>query len=107
MDMWGGIVSDYIKDMSTKEFWDFLPNGGGKKDPYWADVYNRVIGEDPGLPCPIMCEWKEMLDLKKKQVGDSPLMDYYYRLFEEGYIKDNPENEYRKQYLEMKEKGNE
>jgi len=104
MDMWGGIISDYIKDMTTEEFWEFIPNGGGKKDPYWADVYNRVIGEDPGLPCPIMCEWKAMLDLKSNQVGDSLLLQYYYKLFDEGFIVDNPNNKYRKQYTAMKER---
>ena len=90
--------------MTTEEFWEFIPNGGGKKDPYWADVYNRVIGEDPGLPCPIMCEWKAMLDLKSNQVGDSLLLQYYYKLFDEGFIVDNPNNKYRKQYTAMKER---
>ncbi len=102
MDMWGGLVSDYTADMSTEEFWNFIPNGGGKEDPYFADVYNRVIGEDPGLPCPIMCEWPAMLDEKKKQVGESPLLDKYFRLFEDGFVKDNPDNEHRIKYLEIK-----
>ena len=62
-DMWGGLIGDFIKNMSTEEFWNFLPNGGGKRDPYWADVYNRVLRKDPGLPCPIMCEWPEMIKL--------------------------------------------
>jgi len=100
-DMWGAIVGDYIDEMSTKEFWEFIPNGGGKEDPYWADVYNRVLLEDPGLPCPIMCEWPEMIARKKLEVGDSILMRKYEALAEEGYINDNPENEHRKKYLSL------
>jgi hypothetical protein len=101
MDMWGGIVGDYVKDMTTKEFWEFIPNGNGKTDPYWADVYNRVLREDPGMPCPIMCEWPAMLDIKLEEVGDSILLQKYRDLVTEGYIIDNPENEHRKKYIEL------
>lgn len=100
-DMWGTIVGDYVTNMSTEEFWNFIPNGGGKTDPYWADVYNRVLREDPGVPCPIMCEWPAMIDEKFKEVGPSLLMDKYQALVTEGYIKDNPENEHRKLYLSL------
>lgn len=101
-DMWGGIVGDYVKDMWPHEFWAFLPNGGGKEDPYWADVYNRVIGEDPGMPCPIMCEWPLMLDLKEREVGGSILMDKYRELVENGFIKNNPKNEHRIKALQCR-----
>lgn len=100
-DMWGGIVSDYVKDMSTKEFWEFIPNGNDKPDPYWADVYNRVLHEDPGIICPIMCEHPASLDMKKKEVGDSILIQKYYDLVKEGYIKNNPNNEHRKLFYEI------
>lgn len=100
-DMWGGIVGDFVKNMSSEEFWNFIPNGAGKPDPYWADVYNRVLREDPGTPCPIMCEWPDMLEKKREEVGDSILMDKYIRLVKDGYIKDNPDNEHRKKYLEL------
>ena len=105
-DMWGGIVGDFVKNMSTEEFWEFLPNGGGKTDPYWADVYNRVLHEDPGLPCPIMCEWPEMLEGKIAEVGNSHITDQYRMLIKEGFIKDNPDNIHRKLYNKIKqEKG--
>ena len=103
MDMWGGIVGDFVKDMTTKEFWEFIPNGNGKTDPYWADVYNRVLREDPGMPCPIMCEWPAMLFIKEEEVGDSILLQKYKDLVSEGYIIDNPENEHRKKYIELGE----
>ena len=103
-DMWGDLINDYIADMSVAEFWDFLPNGGGKRDPYWADVYNRVLRKDPGIPCPIMCEWPEMIDKKEEEVGSSLITNMYKALFEGGFIKDNPDNEYRKLYLQLGEK---
>ena len=102
-DMWGGICGDYVKDMTAEEFWNFIPNGGGKEDPYWADVYNRVLREDPGVPCPIMCEWPEMIERKEAEVGDSILMRKYKLLVDEGFIKDNPNNIHRQKYLSLGE----
>jgi len=104
LDMWGSIIGDFIKDMTTEEFWDFLPNGNGKRDPYWADVYNRVLRKDPGIPCPIMCEWPDLIEKKELEVGKNPVSDMYYKLVEEGFIKDNPNNKYRKLYIESGEK---
>jgi hypothetical protein len=104
-DMWGGLIGDFVKNMSTEEFWNFLPNGGGKRDPYWADVYNRVLRKDPGLPCPIMCEWPEMIELKEKEVGYSLVIQKYYDCVKEGFIKDNPNNEHRKLYISLGEES--
>ena len=100
-DMWGGLVGDYIQSMSTEEFWNFTPAGGGKQDPYWADCYNRVLLEDPGVPCPIMTEWHGALEHRRKEIGDNPILDMYERLFEEGFIKDNDKNEHRIKYLDL------
>ena len=104
LDMWGSIVGDYIKDMSTKEFWDFTPAGGDKDDPYWADCYNRVLLEDPGVPCPIMTEWPGAITERRKETPDSPVLDMYEQLFTEGFIKDNPDNEHRVKYFNLLEK---
>lgn len=101
MDMWGALIGDYIKDMTIEEFWHFLPNGGGKKDPYWADVYNRVLRKDPGIPCPIMCEWPAMISRKEAEVGYSPVIQKYYDLADCGLIIDNPKNEHRMKYIEL------
>lgn len=101
MDMWGQLIADFTEDMTTKEFWHFLPNGGGKEDPYWADVYNRVLRKDPGLPCPIMCEWPAMIYLKENEVGASPVIEKYKALARDGYINDNPDNKHRKLYLSL------
>jgi hypothetical protein len=102
-DMWGGIVGDYTEGMSTKQFWEFIPAGGGKEDPYWADVYNRVLLEDPGIPCPIMTEWRGAIDERRKEVGDSKILDLYESLFDEGFVKDNPDNAHRKLYFKLLE----
>lgn len=104
LDMWGGVVGDYIKDMTTKEFWEFTPAGGDKKDPYWADCYNRVLLEDPGVPCPIMTEWPGAITERRKETPDSPVLDMYEKLFDEGFIKDNPDNEHRVKYFNLLEK---
>lgn len=101
MDMWGGMVGDYISTMSPQEFWEFTPAGGGKPDPYWADVYNRVLLTDPGVPCPIMTEWPAALEHRRKEIGDNPILDMYDKLFEKGFIKDNPENEHRQKFLSL------
>ena len=103
LDMWGTIVGDYIKDMTPAEFWDFTPAGGTKIDPYWADVYNRVILEDPGIPCPIMTEWRGAIEERRKETPDSPVLDMYERLFDEGFIKDNPFNQHRLKYFSLLE----
>lgn len=103
MDMWGTMVGDYIKGMSTEDFWNFTPAGGDKTDPYWADCYNRVLLEDPGVPCPIMTEWPGAIAERRKETPDSPVLDMYERLFDEGFIKDNPDNEHRVTYFNLLE----
>ena len=102
-DMWGGIVGDYIDTMTPLEFWQFTPAGAGKVDPYWADCYNRVLLEDPGVPCPIMTEWRGALDVRRKEIPVNPILDMYERMFDEGIIKDNPDNEHRIKYFELLE----
>lgn len=104
LDMWGTMVGDYIKGMSAEDFWNFTPAGGDKQDPYWADCYNRVLLEDPGVPCPIMTEWPGAITERRKETPDSPVLDMYEKLFKEGFIKDNPDNEHRVKYFELLEK---
>ena len=100
-DMWGDLVVDYLEaqGMTTEDFWNFIPAGGGKADPYWADCYNRVLLEDPGVPCPIMTEWEGAIAERAKECDDNRLLPWYQKLFDEGFIKDNPENEHRVLYF--------
>lgn len=105
MDMWGPLIGDYTSTMTPDEFWDFLPNGGGKKDPYWADVYNRVLRKDPGIPCPIMCEWPDLIDEKEKEIGESPVIQKYRDCVDAGLLVDNPNNKYRKMYIRLGEES--
>ena len=98
-DMWGALTRDYTKNMTPEEFWNFIPAGGGKSDPYWADCYNRVLLEDPGVPCPIMTECRQMITDRRKETPDSYLLDRYEELFDAGLLADNPDNEHRKLYF--------
>lgn len=106
VDMWGSIVGDYIKDMTLDQFWDFIPNGNGKPDPYHRDMYSRVIGEEHNLPCPIMCEWPDLVRQRIQTLGDNDISRVYLGLCNGGFIKDNPDNEYRQEYLKMLEAKN-
>ena len=103
MDMWGTMLFDYTKNMTAEQFWNFIPQGGGKRDPYWADVYNRVLRKDPGIPCPIMTESYDMILEREKEIGFNHILEKYKDLFLLGLIKDNPENEYRKLYHSLGE----
>jgi hypothetical protein len=102
-DMWGALTRDYTKNMTPEEFWNFIPAGGGKDDPYWADCYNRVLLEDPGVPCPIMTECRQMIADRRKETPDSYLLNRYEELFDAGLLADNPDNEHRKLYFKKLE----
>ena len=104
MDMWGTLLGDYIKDMTVEDFWFFIPSGNNQPDPYFADNYNRVQRTDPGLPCPIMTECFYLIDERRKELGDNPVLDMYEGLFQQGLVKDNPENKYRLEYEAAGEK---
>ena len=99
---WGRMVGDYISDMSAGEFWKFIPNGNGKKDPYYRDMMSRVTGEEHNLPCPIMLEYPELVYRRVEQEGDNLVIERYVELVEQGYIVDNPYNVLRIKYLKMK-----
>jgi hypothetical protein len=98
-DMWGSLVGDHIKGMTTLDFWEFTPAGGGRSDPYFADGMGRVLMKDPGVPCPIMTECRAMINKRRRDWGDSPILDKYDQFFISGLVVDNPDNEYLKQYL--------
>lgn len=99
-DMWGRMVGDYIRDMSTKEFWNFIPQGGGNEDPYLHDLMPRVKREDPNLPCPISLEYPDLVSERMNTMGYNDVIKKYADLVAEGYIKDNPNNELRRQYVQ-------
>lgn len=98
-DMWGSIVGEYVKDMSVEEFWNFIPNGNGKADPYYRDMLSRVNGEEHNLPCPIMLEYPDLIYQRLHEQGENPIIHKYINFVELGLIKDNPNNELRKAYV--------
>jgi len=101
-DMWGGLVGDYVKDMSTQQFWEFTPAGEGRQDPYKQELLNRVEGTDPNLPCPIMIESHQIIQDREDLFGGSELLYRYSNLAINGYIKDNPNNKLRIKYESLK-----
>jgi len=100
-NMWGGIIGDYIKDMTTKEFWEFTPSGNGRHDPYYYHTLKRIQGDDLNSPCPIALEHPELVYDRFSDQGENPIVNKYLDLVKEGYIKDNPNNKNRIQYTEM------
>jgi len=99
---WSVMIGDYIKNMTINDFWDFIPNGNGKPDPYYRDMVSRVTGEEHNLPCPIMLEYPDLIRQRFKIEKGNPIIDMYAGLAMNGYINDNPDNKLRKQYLKMK-----
>jgi hypothetical protein len=100
-DMWGGIVGDFIQQMNPREFWEFLPNGNGKQDPYFRDMMSRVTREEHNLPCPIMCEWPDLIEARAEMYSASnPIIKAYRGLVAKGFIKDNLNNKYRRMYID-------
>lgn len=97
-DMWGTMVGDYVQHMNAWEFWDFIPNGNGKEDPYYRDMISRVTGEEHNLPCPIMLEAPYLVMQRLALHGRNTVIDKYIELVEAGCIKDNPDNKLRKEY---------
>lgn len=99
-DMWGSMINDHTMNMTTAEFWNFIPNGNGKADPYHRDMISRVTGEEHNLPCPIMLEYPDLIQQRLELHGGNPVIWRYVDLVEQGFIKDNPSNELRRQYVQ-------
>lgn len=97
-DMWGTMVGDYIQYMDVWEFWDFIPNGNGKDDPYHRDMISRVTGEEHNLPCPIMLEYPDLVRQRLERHGRNTVIDKYIELVDAGCIMDNSNNKLRIQY---------
>lgn len=97
-DMWGTMVGDYTKDFTIQEFWDFIPQGGGKADPYLHDLMPRIKCEDPNLPCPVSLQMPSLIDERIAIFGRNTVIDRYEELVGAEFIIDNPNNELRLQY---------
>jgi len=97
-DMWGKMVGDYVKNMAPREFYDFIPNGNGKPDPYHRDMMSRITGEEHNLPCPIMTENPNYVHQRFRELGCNPVIIKYVELADGGYLPYNPDNKLREQY---------
>ena len=97
-DMWGGMIGDYTKDMTTEEFFDFIPCGNGKPDPFYYHTLKRVDRDDLNEPCPIALEKPSLIMDRYNEQGDNPVIQRYIEMAASGLINDNPDNELRKRY---------
>ena len=97
-DMWGGMIGDYTKDMTTEEFFNFIPCGNGKPDPFYYHTLKRVDRDDLNEPCPIALESPKLIAERFEAQGDNPVIQRYIEMAALGLINDNPDNELRKRY---------
>jgi hypothetical protein len=81
-----------------------------KKGEFHPELLNRYDldegmkvrkGYDLYLPDAFVLEWKGIVTNRIGRDGDSFLNQLYLQHFEKGYIKDNPNNPYRKKWLEV------
>jgi hypothetical protein len=96
---WSPVVESHLRGMSTEDFWNFIPNGGGRPDPYSRDMYSRISLEELNLPCPIMCEWPALVKARIQEQGANAIALNYEDLVTEGYIKNNPANIHRVTFI--------
>jgi len=99
--MWGEIIGEYVEEMTIQEFWEFIPSGNGKPDPYHYHTLKRVNGDDLNSPCPIALEMPSLLYDRLDSQGPNPVIKRYINLYEQGYIKYNPDNKMQIAYKEM------
>ena len=97
-DMWGTMIEDYTKHMTTEEFWNFIPCGAGKPDPFHYHTLKRVERDDLNEPCPIAIEKPSLILDRCTEQGHNYVVERYAELAAKGYIKDNPNNLLRKRY---------
>lgn len=107
---WGRILSLYLVDephlFRNKEFLscfdkdaNFLPNSFGT---HGLDDNLRIAkGYKTNLPNPFILESHAIVEERIKRSGMNPLYKIYLQLFDDGYVKDNPNNELRKKWEEL------
>lgn len=107
---WAAILRRYIPDGSKlkdmkKYFKCFDANGNfdvkelGKFD--FDDSLRLYKGYNAGFPNAFQLESRDIVLQRIKKNGDNPLLQLFLQFFDDGYVKDNPENPYRKQWEEL------
>lgn len=103
---WGWILGDYLNgnlehDKKYLKYFDtetgeFLPS---QVHAYAMDEDLKVRKNSRGqLPDAFALESKAILLQRIKEQGTNPLLEDYLQMFEQGYIKDNPDNLLRKRW---------
>lgn len=106
---WGALLKNYITgdlkydkkylkyfDKSTEEF---LPSS---VDSYSLDDDLRLHkGYDAYFPDAFSLQSRKIVEQRIERYGMNPLMKDYLQMFDEGYVKDNPNNSKRKKWEEL------
>jgi len=100
-DSWGPslnkVLSEDVKG-DVEKFNHFLPCGGDPtKCRIQKDMEMRIQGQEPDIPCAILCESRDMAVAKLKKF-ESEQNRMFLKLFDDNFVKDNPENSHRKTY---------
>lgn len=95
-NLWSSFVESGTSELSDEEFSKVLDDPNN----YLGDNLERIKLTDPNYPDPRILEMPELIDWRIKAEGHNYIIDRWKRLADLGYIKDNPNNKYRIQYLD-------
>lgn len=93
--LWSSFVEAGTKHMTDDEFMELLD------DPmnYIGDNRQRIERTDPNLPDPRILECPDLLRERITREGNTYISQRWLSLSRNGYIKDNKDNQYLKEYL--------
>lgn len=95
-NVWSSFVSigHGPEGLTPQQFQDSLEEVGN----YSADNMARIALTDPNIPDPRMLECPALVHKRWCMEGDNYIIRQWIAMADAGLIKDNPDNEYRKQY---------
>lgn len=105
LSSWSTVIGGDVKAMTLPEFVAHLPcKGNGKNCGILKDMMERVNCKEVNLPCPLLCQCKDLVDIRKEKYGsNSSIMEKWGQI----KIRNNPENPYFQTYIKcLKELGN-
>lgn len=108
---WAAILKNFIPegaDIDEYKKYFKVFNDKGEYDVSLAGVHDvddslRLHkGYNAYLPNALVLEDKSIVEERIRRYGHNPVTDMYLQMFEKGYVKDNPDNVYRKKWNEIK-----
>jgi len=101
-DSWMKLIEPYLIDTIDNNlilFAKSLPcKGNCHQCTIEADMKIRVSKSIPETPCAILCESRKLAEMRYNKFN-SRLTKSYLQLFDEGIVKDNPDNKYQIAYF--------